>query len=148
MNCALFKQNVQHFSQADGPSLTRKPIIDFEQYAELPLREAFCNGTLNIDRPNTDCYTKEFLKELQCQPSDPPCISTELGAKDIKVNYKNWKQCTSASPADQYLGLYKTWTHVPKEKEEEYNGLKPDEFFTMASTIMMICQKHNLALPR
>eukprot|EP00957_Ditylum_brightwellii_P147348 11220041-Ditylum_brightwellii.AAC.1 len=141
MNCDLFTQHIHHFSQADGTPSTRRPITESGQYLELPLGEAFYNGTLDIDMLNTDCYTKECLKELQPQSSDSPCISTELSAKDIKANYKKWKEGTSVSPADQHIGLYKTWIHIPKEKEEEYNRLTPDEFFMVASKIMN-AEKH------
>eukprot|EP00957_Ditylum_brightwellii_P127402 9715411-Ditylum_brightwellii.AAC.1 len=65
---------------------------------------------------------------------DPPCISTHISATDIKKNYKIWKECISTSPANQHLGLYKTWVKVPEEKEEKYKGLTTNAFFTVAST--------------
>eukprot|EP00957_Ditylum_brightwellii_P179575 13679567-Ditylum_brightwellii.AAC.1 len=82
MDCALLKQHVQHFSQADGILPIRKPFIEFRKYAEVPLGEAFHNGKVDIDEMNADCYIKELSEELQYQPSDSPCIPTELRAKD------------------------------------------------------------------
>eukprot|EP00957_Ditylum_brightwellii_P126357 9632668-Ditylum_brightwellii.AAC.1 len=109
---------------------------------------AFREGTLDLDQLNVDHYTAEFLQKLQCQPTNPPCINTDISPSDIKRNYQIRKEATSTSPSEQHLGLYKTWVKVPEEQEEEHQGLTSQDFFTVASTMMMICKRHNRALPR
>eukprot|EP00957_Ditylum_brightwellii_P012603 952234-Ditylum_brightwellii.AAC.1 len=84
MEKALFEQHVSHFGQADGTSPTKPPILNFGKYAEQPLEISFQTGTLNMDELYLDLYTKEFLKELQRTPTNPPEISTTITAKDIK----------------------------------------------------------------
>eukprot|EP00957_Ditylum_brightwellii_P075006 5700452-Ditylum_brightwellii.AAC.1 len=126
MDKALFHQHVNHFSQAEETPPTVAPITDFGKYAEEAMGVAFREGKLDLEKLNVDKYTKEFLKELQQKTTDPPCINTQLSANDVKRNYKNWRETTSTSPANQHLGLYKTWVNVPEEKDKEYLELTSD----------------------
>eukprot|EP00957_Ditylum_brightwellii_P038405 2902972-Ditylum_brightwellii.AAC.1 len=102
----------------------RKPISNFGKYSEPLLGVVFRTSTLNIDCLDIDDYTKAFLKALQQQQhTDPLEINTSLTAAEVRANYKNWRENTSTSPVDQHLGLYKTWTNVLEEKEDNYDGL-------------------------
>eukprot|EP00957_Ditylum_brightwellii_P172909 13163989-Ditylum_brightwellii.AAC.1 len=130
MDTALFHQHLRHFSQATGTPFTVNPLVNtFGEYAETPGGEEFRKGILDIDNLPVDKYTKEFLHELTQTKDDPPKISTQLQAPDIRRNYKNWKEATTTSPSSQYLSLYKTWIYVPEEKEDAYDGITSNNFF-------------------
>jgi hypothetical protein len=132
MDKTLLLQYLQHFSQAQGTPFTIDSIISkFGDYAEKETGRQFKEGTLDIDKPEVDKITKEFLKELQRTLDDPPEINTIISREDIKRNYKRWNKNTSTSPSRRYLGLYKTWITIPEEKEDEYTGITSNEFFDM-----------------
>eukprot|EP00957_Ditylum_brightwellii_P188740 14366920-Ditylum_brightwellii.AAC.1 len=67
---------------------------------------------------------------------------------NVKNNFKIWKEQTSTSPDGRYITLYKTWLKVPEEKTEECEGLTSDEFFNVITTVIKLCQQHNISLPR
>eukprot|EP00957_Ditylum_brightwellii_P087347 6648584-Ditylum_brightwellii.AAC.1 len=92
--------------------------------AETPFGEAFRAGNANIDTLEIDKYMKDFLKELQQKPTDPPPIDITMTAEKVKTNYKNWKESTSTLPEGQYLSMYKTWLKPKEEKEEGHTGIK------------------------
>eukprot|EP00957_Ditylum_brightwellii_P099451 7575798-Ditylum_brightwellii.AAC.1 len=82
IDSALFKQHLRHFSQATGTPFTVDPLLgSFGEYAERPLRQQFIDGTLNVDDLDVDYYTKEFLRELQRKPTNPPAINTTINPK-------------------------------------------------------------------
>eukprot|EP00957_Ditylum_brightwellii_P068859 5227216-Ditylum_brightwellii.AAC.1 len=100
MDRALFKQHLRHFSQATGTPFTVDPLrSSFGEYAELPLGQQFRDGTLDVNDLEVDYYTKEFLRELQKKPTDPPEINPILTHLDIRCNFKNWAEATSTSPS-------------------------------------------------
>eukprot|EP00957_Ditylum_brightwellii_P120784 9212743-Ditylum_brightwellii.AAC.1 len=41
-----------------------------------------------------------------------------------------------------------TGWEVPEEKAEEYKGLTSDKIFNVITTVIKLCQQHNIALPR
>eukprot|EP00957_Ditylum_brightwellii_P025463 1925110-Ditylum_brightwellii.AAC.1 len=51
------------------------------------------------------------------KPEDPPIIDTNLMAKDIKRNYKNWKEAT-------------------KEETDDYTRITSDGFFQLITDIV------------
>eukprot|EP00957_Ditylum_brightwellii_P009420 712000-Ditylum_brightwellii.AAC.1 len=59
----------------------------FGMYAETEFGTQYQEGKANIEALETDKYTKEFLTELQCRPSDPPTIDTQIDATTVKTNY-------------------------------------------------------------
>eukprot|EP00957_Ditylum_brightwellii_P201081 15323979-Ditylum_brightwellii.AAC.1 len=74
-------------------------------------------------------------------PEDPPEIDSQLSPRDLKQNYKNWKESTSTSLSGRYLNLYKTWIHVPEE--EEYTGITSVGFFQMINNIITVTTDFN-----
>eukprot|EP00957_Ditylum_brightwellii_P203387 15334399-Ditylum_brightwellii.AAC.2 len=148
MDAALFNQHMKHFSQAQGTSHTVLPISTFGKYAESETGQAYQDGTLNLDNFNLDPYILTFLKELQHTPEDPPLINTNISTEDVKRNYKYWKEARCTSPTGRYLSLYKTWLEVPKEKQEDYEGIISEYFFAILATIMQICKQHQIPVPR
>jgi hypothetical protein len=149
LDAALLKQHMRHFSQAMGTPFTVNPLLNtFGEYAEKPTGVAFREGTANIDDIEVNDITKEFLKELQRQPEDPPEIDTTITYKDIRRNYKIWDESTSTSPSGRYLSLYKTWIKIPEEKEDDYKGITSEEFFTMIQNIIDAAVEMNHTLSR
>eukprot|EP00957_Ditylum_brightwellii_P210872 15365507-Ditylum_brightwellii.AAC.1 len=137
MDAALFKQHLQHFSQATGTPFTINPLLStFREYTETQEGKKFRDGSLSIDQLPVEKYTREFLKELQKKPSDPTPINTNLCPADIKRNYKNWKEVTSTSPSSRYLSLYKTWINNPEEKDDEYEGITSNGLFKLINDII------------
>eukprot|EP00957_Ditylum_brightwellii_P141010 10742624-Ditylum_brightwellii.AAC.1 len=117
MDAALFKEHLHHFSQATGTPFTINPLLStLGEYDEPPDGEKFREGTLNIETLPVEKYTKEFLKEIQQKPHDPPTIDTTIHPADIKRNYKHWKEAKSTSPSGRYLSLHKAWINIPKKK--------------------------------
>eukprot|EP00957_Ditylum_brightwellii_P210693 15365271-Ditylum_brightwellii.AAC.1 len=147
MDAALFDQHVKHFSQVQGTAPTVLHISTFGKYAESETGQAYRDGTLNLDNLDLDQYTLTFLKELQRTPEDPPLMNTNILTENVKHNYKNRKEATCTSPTGRYLDLYKTWLEVPKEKQEDYEGITSEDFFAVLATIMQICKQHQIPVP-
>eukprot|EP00957_Ditylum_brightwellii_P067877 5152357-Ditylum_brightwellii.AAC.1 len=105
----------------------------------------FQEGPFDIDSPVVDKYTKEFLTKLQQTLEDPPVIDTSIKPRDIKQNYKNWKEDTNTSPSGCYLSLYKMWINIPEEKDDEYQRITSNAFLKLITNIM--CTAAQLAYP-
>eukprot|EP00957_Ditylum_brightwellii_P136349 10398591-Ditylum_brightwellii.AAC.1 len=100
MDAALFKQHLRHFSQATSTHFTLDPLLGcFREYAERPLGQQLRDGTLSVDDLDVDYHTKEFLRDLQRKPTNPPTINTTIKSQDIQRNYKNWAEATSTLPS-------------------------------------------------
>lgn len=80
----------------------------------------FRKGELNIEELKIDEMTKEFLKELQMTPNNPLTISTAITERNVKKNYKNWKERTSTSPQGRHLSMFKTWLEAPEKIDNKY----------------------------
>eukprot|EP00957_Ditylum_brightwellii_P171376 13046991-Ditylum_brightwellii.AAC.1 len=79
MEKVLFTQHTQHFKQEETTPMAQPYLAQkFGTYAETEFEVQYQEGKGNIEALETDKYTREFLTELQCQPSDPPTIGTHI----------------------------------------------------------------------
>eukprot|EP00957_Ditylum_brightwellii_P050634 3838678-Ditylum_brightwellii.AAC.1 len=100
------------------------------------------------DALDIDPYAKAFLHKLTRNKNDPQEIDTAITPQKLKDNYKNWAEQISTPPEGRYLSLYKTWLDFPEEKIDMYSGITSDNFFGATNTVINICKKHNITLPR
>jgi hypothetical protein len=127
-NCLLHR-NVDHFLQADGSPFTTAPLLDIiGEDGCSPAALQILEGKVPDGLPK---ITTLLLKQLQKVREPIPLTFT---IQDMCNGFSKWRECTTTSPSNKHLGIYKALITADKYLSSSNDSNEPPSSKNLSQT--------------